>query len=305
MPDLPARTKDYVGPVTDTRIWDRFELREDDIILSTPPKCGTTWSQALLMMLIHGQAVADRQVWRDSLWLDCVFRDQEVTKAKLDAQTHRRCIKSHTAFDGIPFDPCVTYIAVYRHPIDVHFSMEKHASHMVSGILDFMYPEEPGAAFDRFLTMPATDKGTDDLTLASLLYHYSSFARFAHLPNVHIFHYADLSRDLPSMIKSYAHAIGIYCTEELSQDIAKAGAFGAMKEVTRLNSSTGDGAGAFSDETKFFDSGTSGKWHGRLTETEVNAYRSRMAESLKAEDVAWLETGGTFYPRQSTEPGAL
>jgi len=71
MTKVPKRIKDYIGPVTDTRIWNEFALRPGDIVLSTPPKCGTTWSQALLTMLLHGEAVTDRPIWRDSLWLDC------------------------------------------------------------------------------------------------------------------------------------------------------------------------------------------------------------------------------------------
>jgi aryl sulfotransferase len=77
MTTAPARTRDYVGPVTDTRTWDSFALRPGDIILSTPPKCGTTWSQAILMMLLEGAAVTDRPIWRESTWLDCGFRDQQ------------------------------------------------------------------------------------------------------------------------------------------------------------------------------------------------------------------------------------
>jgi aryl sulfotransferase len=56
MADLPRRTREYIGPVTESRVWDRFELRAGDIILSTPPKCGTTWSQAILVMLLDGHA---------------------------------------------------------------------------------------------------------------------------------------------------------------------------------------------------------------------------------------------------------
>ena len=39
--------------------------------------------------------------------------------ADLDAQTHRRFIKTHTPLDGLPHDPRVTYIGVGRDPRDV------------------------------------------------------------------------------------------------------------------------------------------------------------------------------------------
>ena len=66
-----------------------------------------------------------------------LFGLQEL-KAKLEAQEHRRCIKSHTPFDGIPYDPSVTYISIYRHPIDVHFSTITHVEHMTFDIPDDM-----------------------------------------------------------------------------------------------------------------------------------------------------------------------
>ena len=101
MTELPERTRDYIGPVTATRKWDQFDLRPGDIILSTPPKSGTTWSQAILMMLLEGAAVTDRAIWRESIWLDCGFRDQQSLKAALDAEIRRRCIKSHTPFGAM------------------------------------------------------------------------------------------------------------------------------------------------------------------------------------------------------------
>lgn len=290
MDTLPARTRDYIGPVTDTRVYDSFELRADDVILSTPPKCGTTWSQAIIMMLLNGAAETKRPVWNDSIWLDCGRRDQAQSVRTLAEQSARRCIKSHTPFDGIPFHPDVTYITVYRHPVDLHFSLEKHVANMVSDILQFMYPEEEGAAFERFLTAPATDGGTDDLTLASLLHHYRSFSKWAHLPNVHFFHYADLKRDPKHEIGRYAQAMGLSPDDRLIEDITAATSFPAMKEVTRSTQKT-NGQSAFKDPAGFFHSATSNKWIGRLSDGEVEAYRARFAEIAVPSEISWLENG--------------
>ena len=35
----------YEASMYDSNRWDGFELRPGDIIISTPPKCGTTWTQ--------------------------------------------------------------------------------------------------------------------------------------------------------------------------------------------------------------------------------------------------------------------
>jgi hypothetical protein len=37
----------YEATVYDSNRWDGFELRRGDIIISTPPKCGTTWAQMI------------------------------------------------------------------------------------------------------------------------------------------------------------------------------------------------------------------------------------------------------------------
>ena len=288
--DLPRKTRDYEGPVTNTDKWDGFAFRPGDIVLSTPPKSGTTWSQAILMMLIHGEAVTDRPVWRDSIWLDCGFRDRDAAEAALDAQTHQRCIKSHTPFDGIAYDPRAIYIAVYRHPIDVHFSLERHVENTKIDWLDHLFPDEPGAAFARFLTGEPTDQGTDDLTLASLVQHYLSFRRWAHLPNVHVFHYSNLKAGIHGQIGAYARAIGATPDAALVDRIAMATGIDRMREVTRKDAQP-DKTSVFRDPARFFDSGTMNKWEGRLSQDEVDAYAARIAALLPDEDRIWLETG--------------
>jgi hypothetical protein len=290
MDDLPARRREYIGPVTDTRIWDGFETRPGDVILSTPPKCGTTWSQAIIMMLIHGKADTGRMVWNDSMWLDCGLADQTERARRFGTQTHRRCIKSHSPFDSLPYDPDLVYITVYRHPIDVHFSMERHVGNMKFDILDFLFPPEPRAPFARFLETDANDCGTDDLTLAAILHHYQSFRRFAHLPNMHFFHYTDLTQQFEAQIRGFGAAMSISPSTELVKGIAEAASFDSMKEATKRFASE-DGKSAFKVEHEFFDSATSGKWRGRLGDSEMEAYHRRFSELATKEEIRWLEGG--------------
>ena len=44
-------------------------------------------------------------------------------------------------------------------------------------------------------------------------------------------------------------------------------------------------------DTDFFDSGSSGKWHGVLHDDELEAYDRMMDTHLGPQDRAWLEYG--------------
>lgn len=62
-----------------------------------------------------------------SPWIDARFQgpvDEEL--AQLEAQTHRRFIKSHLPLDGLPYYPNVKYLVVARDPRDVFMSLMNH-----------------------------------------------------------------------------------------------------------------------------------------------------------------------------------
>ncbi len=61
-----------------------------------------------------------------SPWLEAEFNPLDETIARLEAQTHRRCIKSHTPADGIPFYPDAKYIFVARDGRDAFMSFCHH-----------------------------------------------------------------------------------------------------------------------------------------------------------------------------------
>ena len=69
------------GPLRETRTrifdsarWKDYQPRNDDIVIATYAKCGTTWTQRIVSMLILGTAEA-RNVWGLSPWPDMHAHD--------------------------------------------------------------------------------------------------------------------------------------------------------------------------------------------------------------------------------------
>lgn len=112
--------------VYDNRRWEAFEFRPDDIVISTPPKCGTTWMQMIVALLIFQTPDLPAPLAKLSPWLDMRTRSKKEVFADLAAQTHRRFIKTHTPLTGLPVPDGVTYICVGRDPRDVALSMSEH-----------------------------------------------------------------------------------------------------------------------------------------------------------------------------------
>ena len=48
--NLPLRH--YEGFMADSSRWERFRFRPDDVVISTPAKCGTTWMQTIVGMVL-------------------------------------------------------------------------------------------------------------------------------------------------------------------------------------------------------------------------------------------------------------
>jgi hypothetical protein len=157
--------------------------------------------------------------------------------------------------------------------------------------LDFMFPEDESEGFRRFLEAPMTDSGSDDLTIASLTHHYREARTRESGGNVHFFHYADLSRDLPGQIARLGEVLDISMSPELRDEIAEATSFKQMRAAVETSERRFHKDTPFHDLADFYASGTSKKWEGRLTEKDMAAYSERISEFLPRDDIAWLEWG--------------
>lgn len=146
----------YKNPVYDSARWAGFRFRDGDIVISTPPKCGTTWMQTLCAMLVLDSVTFDRRLEEISPWLDMQNKTLASVVASLEAQQHRRIIKTHTPIDGLPYDERVTYVCVGRDPRDVALSFEHHMANLD---MDAFMP--PGPPPSGWRTSPSSDRSPD------------------------------------------------------------------------------------------------------------------------------------------------
>ena len=92
----------YRGVMVDSERWERFEHRPGDIVISTPPESGTTWTQMLCALMLFDGPTFPAKLDAISPWLDMRIRSEDEVFGMSHGQTHRRFIKTHIPLDGLP-----------------------------------------------------------------------------------------------------------------------------------------------------------------------------------------------------------
>ena len=261
---LPQRTQAYKGQATDTDRWNDIPLRADDIFVCTPEKSGTTWTQTMIAMMILRTPDLPVPATVLSPWADAGLMPMEVMLPMLEAQEHRRVMKTHTPLDGIPFQESSTYICVWRDPRDIHFSMRNHVLNMKNDVFDEQFPEDINEGFKRWVEKPHEPGAQEVFTLEARVNHYLTFKKFQHLPNIHVFHYADMLADPKAAMQRLAGILALDIDGGLMDTLVQASSFKQMK-ANAGKMVPGAGMGIWHDESKFFNKGTSNQWEGVIS----------------------------------------
>lgn len=288
---LAPATRTYSGDITRPERWATWVPNKGDILVCTPSKCGTTWTQTILAMLIHGGADLPAKLPVLSPWVDADLGVSATdVAAALAAQTGRRVVKTHTPADGFPIWDDVTVISVYRHPLDVFFSLHKHVANRTNpGDLNPM--NQPVARAIRSYVIDPSDNTSDEDNLTSLATHYTQTALSGRLPDLKAFHYFNMIRDGRGAVQALAKAAGIDADDRVIDIVTKATAFGAMRAKASDYAPVA-GTGFWKSEENFFDSASSRKWEGQLSTEEFELYSERLAELIPDTRArAWLEDG--------------
>lgn len=299
----------YSSLVYDSDRWEGFTFRPDDIVISTPAKCGTTWTQMICALLVFQTPTFDTSLDLISPWLDMLTRDRASVVADLDAQTHRRFIKTHTPLDGLPYVPDVTYICVGRDPRDVFRSWDNHIENMdltamitareaAVGLDDIMDkleqgpPPRPETEIDRFWAwVDDPTPAVDAMSLLEVMHHLQGFWDARDRANIVMLHYNDMKTDLEGEMRRLATRLGITVPDDLWPALVEAATFENMRE--RADVIAPDTTHAiWTDNKRFFNRGSSGQWHDILDDAALERYQKRVATLATPDVVEWAHCGG-------------
>jgi aryl sulfotransferase len=292
----PVKSRELHNHHFDSTIWNDFAFRDDDIVVSTYAKSGTTWMQQILAQLIFNGAEG-LEVAEMSPWLDLRIPPKEVKLPEVEAQQHRRFVKTHLPVDALVFSSQAKYIYIGRDGRDVVWSLYNHhvnandvwydALNNTPGRVGPAIEKPPESVREYFLEWLEKD----GFPFWSFWENARSWWAIRDLPNVHFVHFADLKRDMGGEIRKIAGFLDIPIDDAVWPAVMKHCSFDYMKANAAKSVPLG---GAFWDAGAevFIHKGVNGRWKDILTAEDCSAYEARTAEELGADCARWFAEGG-------------
>jgi aryl sulfotransferase len=285
----------YRSPDEDSARWLEFAFRTGDIVISTRSKSGTTWVQMICALLVFQTGELPAPLGELSPWLDWLGTPQVDVYASLEAQTHRRFVKTHTPLDGIPIDARATYIVVARHPLDMAVSLYHQGDNLdrkkIAALTGQPEPATPQARppLEEWLPIwigwDADPRRYMD-SLPGVMWHLSDAWARRTEPNIVLVHYADLTEDLEGEMRRLAARLDITVPDARWPELVRAAGFEQMR--SRAEQLAPDAMGTLIDRKQFFRRGSSGAGRELLSADQLARYDERARELALPDLLAWL-----------------
>src|SRR3569832_157336 len=291
----PEKSKEMHNQHIDSTFWNDFKFRDDDIVISTYAKSGTTWMQQIIsQMLFNGETDLDTQGM--SPWIDFRVPPKEIKLAAVEAQTHRRFVKTHLPVEALVYSPKAKYLYIGRDGRDVLWSLYNHharANQLWYDVLNLTPGlvgdpiERPDQDINRYFRTWLDENGKPFWPYWE---NIRTWWAARTLPNVKLVHFADLKADMEGQMRSIADFLGCEIDAAQWPAILTHCSFEWMKANAERMSPLG-GAIFEGGAQDFINKGTNGRWKDVLTAEEIEAYESKAVDELGPECAAWLKSG--------------
>lgn len=298
----------YRGLFFDNERWNGFGLRAGDVVVTTPAKCGTTWTQTICAFLLRGSAELGAPLDEISPWFDSLLRPLAEVRNALEDQSGRRIIKTHTPLDGLPDVDGVTYVCVGRDLRDAFSSWDDHIANVepsrllaarsaAVGLDDLAelfpdgpprFPDDRRDRFRAWIDAPLrTPSGAADLNLALALHHLHGVWMCRGDASVVLLHYDDLRADLAGVMADLARCLGTDTDPVTLGDLASAASFDRMR-TRAADFAPETTSGIWRETEAFFRAARSGSWREEFEGSELDRYAERSRELAPPDLLDWI-----------------
>ncbi|CAB9525309.1 Sulfotransferase family cytosolic 1B member 1 [Seminavis robusta] len=304
----PKKTKEMESHHFDSTVWNDFKFRDDDIVIATYGKSGTTWTQQIISQLIfQGDTTLD--VAGISPWVDLRVPPKPIQLAILEEQKHRRFVKTHLPVDALVFSPQAKYLYVVRDGRDVAWSLFHH--HMNANAEWYAALNDTPGLVGPKIGKPVSEDpveyykswfDNDGAPFWSFWEHMKSWWAIRDLPNVKFVHFNDLKKDLSGQMREISEFLEIPINEDKFDEMVEHCTFDYMKkhasQMSPLGGALWNGGGA-----TFINKGTNGRWADLLSDEDCQAYEKKAVEELGEECAEYLKNGSlaTVVPQPMTD----
>lgn len=291
----PAKSREMHNHHMDSTRWNAFPFRDGDVVIGTWAKSGTTWMQQILAQLLldDPEGVSAHETCP---WIEFRLAPWEPMLEAVEAQTHRRFLKTHLPVDALTLSPKARYIYVGRDPRDVVFSLYNHHQSFQPGFYDLLnsVPGRQGEPLGPPLDDPRDyfhqwlDR--DGYPFWPFWSHVQSWWDVRDLPNVALVHFADLKADPAGEIARIADFLGEAPDAARMARVLERSSFDYMKANAAAIAPFAEGAFVGGGRS-FINKGVNGRWREVLTPEDIAKGEAVARANLSPDCLAWLQSG--------------
>lgn len=227
------------GPMwIDPDFQQKIRWRDGDIVISVPPKSGTTWTMNIVFQLLTGGTADFQDIYAEVPWIEFLGHPDETPQAVLDRvaampANRRRAFKTHAAPPRVPFLPQgggteVKYVVVFRNPEEALVSFRPFIAKHSQDWLDlWQVPREAMVRpdFPSFYSEVIDRQGMQ----ARFFGFLAAWWKLRREPNVLFLHYTDMKRAHEASIRKIADFLGVAPSAAQWRDILEYTSFAWMK----------------------------------------------------------------------------
>lgn len=291
----PLKSAELQNHHMDSTRWDKFAYREGDIVIGTWAKSGTTWMQQIIAQLIFNGA-EKIPVLEISPWLEHRAGPLAPMLEMLDAQAHRRFLKTHLPATTLQASPLAKYIYIARDGRDALWSWyEHHCSYtdlpykLLNETPGLVGPpfERPGSDVVEYFRQWLARDGHPAWPFFSNIQSWWDVRRE---PNVLMIHFNALKADLEGEMRKIADFCDFDVEEKMWPSLVDHCTFDYMKAnadqlTPRLSKVFVHGGNSL------INRGKNDRWRNTLSEADSRHYEATAAKVLSPDCAAWLATG--------------